>query len=711
MTFSGDLKGIQLADVIQNVFSNRLTGVLEVKTRERVFRIWFCEGLIAGAAAGDGKELPLLATLQQRGHLDAKQIDAIEKRHRRSKKSLQEQIAALELLPDDLVHGTLVELVEEEVFAAMLQKTAEFRFEDGEPKPGCFDAQQVAAGLRLDPAPLVIEGARRVDETERIQRVITADGDRFVLIKDVMENEFDATTLEVAKRLDGRLSVGDLVRELPVRPFLVRKAVSDLVQQGYARGCTGDELAAGADEALQQGDSRIAIELLTTAVRYERNHQQLRDRLAGLLEAAGRTAEAASELALLGFQAAQNKQWGEALARLEKAVALNPGDLAIQERRLELLVAHGNVDTHTAACAAFAETCLQTGLAERAKKALEAGLKRHENPVLLAQMAEVEGVLGNVERAVGCHLRLAELGGDDDGVVLTALEAAAAIAPDDQVLQRRIQDLRSGARRRRRERRLRFLRSAIASTILIALCLVGVAELTASRVLVRALHDELPELARGRIGEAVTQLDALAQGLRYTLAGREAGELRDELIELQIEAAATLVAAGRAAEARTELTKLLPQLEREDFLGRAQILLAQAERELAAAAVLAVAEQRGDQDEAALQALAALTDARLIAFHLRHLPHAKNHTKRALLDALLAIDSGRGLGQVALLFVRTGEWDLSTRMRKLLDRGERYRAQGGDREWSTVYPELEKAKLDPELAERAREALGKLRGK
>ncbi|MHC4852470.1 MAG: DUF4388 domain-containing protein, partial [Planctomycetota bacterium] len=52
MTFSGDLKGIHLADVFQNIHSNRLTGTIKVSTRDGDRYVYFKEGLIAGYSRG-----------------------------------------------------------------------------------------------------------------------------------------------------------------------------------------------------------------------------------------------------------------------------------------------------------------------------------------------------------------------------------------------------------------------------------------------------------------------------------------------------------------------------------------------------------------------------------------------------------------------------------------------------------------------------------
>ena len=67
MTFSGDLSGIGLGDVFQNLAGNRATGTLHVRWDKGERHVRVVEGQIAGWAPGPGRELPLFDHVVERG--------------------------------------------------------------------------------------------------------------------------------------------------------------------------------------------------------------------------------------------------------------------------------------------------------------------------------------------------------------------------------------------------------------------------------------------------------------------------------------------------------------------------------------------------------------------------------------------------------------------------------------------------------------------
>ena len=70
MTFSGDLRGISLADIFQNIAGNRVAGTLRVQWRNTERFVRFEEGKIAGFSPGPSKGLSILDYLTKRGYVD-----------------------------------------------------------------------------------------------------------------------------------------------------------------------------------------------------------------------------------------------------------------------------------------------------------------------------------------------------------------------------------------------------------------------------------------------------------------------------------------------------------------------------------------------------------------------------------------------------------------------------------------------------------------
>ncbi len=163
MTFSGDLTGIHLADVFQNIHSNRLTGTMEVSTRDGDRYVYFREGLIAGYSRGVNKGLAMGSHLAQRGYVDRGLLAAAVKKKGKTQKLLSEVLVEMDVLSQDEFEGTMIELIEESLYDLFRLKDASFKFTEGEPLPRVFDTEQKAAHIAIDPSGILMESARRHD--------------------------------------------------------------------------------------------------------------------------------------------------------------------------------------------------------------------------------------------------------------------------------------------------------------------------------------------------------------------------------------------------------------------------------------------------------------------------------------------------------------------------------------------------------------------
>src|SRR5262245_40187622 len=83
MTFSGDLSGISLPDVFQNLAGNRSTGTLHIRWDKGERFVRFVDGQVAGVSHGQGKELPLLDHVAERGYADGQAVARLLANRRR----------------------------------------------------------------------------------------------------------------------------------------------------------------------------------------------------------------------------------------------------------------------------------------------------------------------------------------------------------------------------------------------------------------------------------------------------------------------------------------------------------------------------------------------------------------------------------------------------------------------------------------------------
>lgn len=714
MTFSGDLAAINLADVFQNIQANRTSGVLEVTSHGQATFVLFERGQVAGFSVGVGKGMPLAQHLVQRGWVQPAQLDAAQKRRARSRKLLSAVLVETGALGQPELQAAVAEIMSEGVYDLMLCKEATFRFTPDELPARVFDAEQKAAGVRLEIGPLLMESARRRDEWERIHKVVTSDDDLFLLLEGWEQLELDEAGQAVAPMLDGRTPVRDIVAALTCSRFQTMKAISDLVLQGAARPATATELEAMVEEALGQGDHAAAIAMMTRIVGLERNNQTMRGRLADLLEREGRPEDAAAEYAQMGFEAVRGGDTSRALELYATAARLNPRDLVLHDRRLQLLAEHGTAAQHSAALAELTALLLEMGLAERARHALRGGLERRElrgDVTVVAKLAEVEGMLAHSEEAFDLWLRAADLSHGDEQAQTAHLRRAQELRPDDQALAKRIEDIETGrGRRRQRARRRRMVLAAAGLTVLAA-GTAGVAELVATHRIVAAFG----EFGAGRSAEAARELSAVRGSYRWLPAGYAADALLGQLVDVQLRSVETQLASHQHHEVLATLSALHEALEREDLRQRLEAILERVRTEQQAIDVVELAARGTEPNEQALSAIEALRDPRLLDYLLAQLEAPRvdqlhPSLQCAILRALMRMDSPRTMVAAAKLFVRSRDSRVQNVLRTTLDRAAHHRRAGREGEWQAVYAWLENAAGESTTAPAAREALKLLRG-
>jgi tetratricopeptide (TPR) repeat protein len=697
--------------VFQNIHSNRLTGTIKVSTRDGDRYVYFKEGLIAGYSRGVNKGLPLGDHLAQRRYVSRDLVATAIKKKGKTQKLLREVLAEMNLLSEDEFQGALIELIEESLFDLLLLKEASFTFTEGEPLARVFDMEQKAAHVALDPSAILMESARRHDEWDRIHRVVLSDRDLFVILEGWEECELDEPAVEVGNHLDGRTDIEGVLSQLPYSRFDVLKAISDLVMQGHARPLSVGEIETMAEEALANEDPEEAVTLLTHALMTERSNKELRLRLIELFEQLDRKGEAASELALLGYQQAQLGRVNEALKLYAHAAELNPSDLMLHERRVDLLRDEERHREHAEATLQLVDLLLTMGLADRARASLQKALKvpaLNEDRQLSERLAEVEASLGHGDVAGEIYLSLAgQLPKKDDQGRLVYLKKAFTYRPGDTTLGQLIQDMVTGQHTLRRARRRRRVALGAGGVTLFDVGTAGVVEIVTAHRVMQVLEGNLGDITAGRPSAAVHELDAVWARYGWTVSGRHAGRLAEQLLTAEIRHLEGLLRTGDYAAVLERLEWLERQVSRADIRQRLGALVERTRLEQQASALFLKVNGQPKPDATALKALSELTEPGHLDFILGRLsdPGTKPHATQALLASLQKIDSPRSFLVVARLYQKSTDARVDELAKAILMRARHHRLQGREDSWSGIYPELEAAQ-----GARAKQILQWLRG-
>jgi CheY-like chemotaxis protein len=244
---TGDLSVVSLGEVFSMLKERAQSGVLRVvntATRAQV-ELVFQDGRIDFAGAvGVSEEFLLGRFAVERGDVTAAALDALLEQRRRA-------TTKPPLFGADLVARRL--LTEEQLKRAMVRQTSELVYETLRWTHGFFqfrratDADDTAAlvtlargaALAINVDRLLLEGYRRVDEWRVIERVVDSFDRVFVRdenkITDLPRGTFTREELAVLERVDGRLTVREIVRALRLGSFDVSKVLFRLLRTKLIR--------------------------------------------------------------------------------------------------------------------------------------------------------------------------------------------------------------------------------------------------------------------------------------------------------------------------------------------------------------------------------------------------------------------------------------------------------------------------------------------
>src|SRR5712671_3905311 len=248
MTFAGDLQGMSLADVFQTVAQNRTSGTLHVVWPKGERLVRFTDGKISALAFGSTPGPLLLDHVIERGMVTAPALPALKKRLQRSKVGAGRVMVAAEIVTAEQLPQVLSEMVAENSYDLLSLKDARFTFKDGPEPDGTFDPDQLAADIHHEVGPLLLEGARRADDWQRIRAVIGSDQDLF--LAEGGGGAAPATDVAAAllPHLDGRTDLPQLCAHVGKSRFEVAAALAALVQQGLARPARAEEISSFATQ-------------------------------------------------------------------------------------------------------------------------------------------------------------------------------------------------------------------------------------------------------------------------------------------------------------------------------------------------------------------------------------------------------------------------------------------------------------------------------
>lgn len=206
MEFSGRLASFPLGDVLQWTSQENRTGALVVRRSQREKRVYFEEGQIVACVSDDPFEY-YGQFLLNHGYIGEGQLVKALTRCRQRDQRLGTALSELDILSADLIQATLRELIEDLVCDLFLWRRGVFYFER-ETRP-----LEEILPHPIDPVKVALEGARWIDEYERIRTVFVHDN---VVVRLSNEDigELDPLATAIVRALVAPMSLADLYQSV-----------------------------------------------------------------------------------------------------------------------------------------------------------------------------------------------------------------------------------------------------------------------------------------------------------------------------------------------------------------------------------------------------------------------------------------------------------------------------------------------------------------
>ncbi len=180
---------MQLGDLLQWCGTNLKTGTLHVKRGPIEKQLFFKDGRLFSSISSSPRET-LGQFLIRSGHITEEELFKALIEQDRSNRRLGQILVASEVISEDVLEDLLRLKTEEAIYDCFLWTDGNFKFED-EILP-----ESIPVSLPLDLTGVILEGARRTDEWERIHEVFPSRLATFEINHDVLDEASDLSEEE-----------------------------------------------------------------------------------------------------------------------------------------------------------------------------------------------------------------------------------------------------------------------------------------------------------------------------------------------------------------------------------------------------------------------------------------------------------------------------------------------------------------------------------
>ncbi len=417
MTFKGDLKDINLADIFQTLAMNQQEGTLTVTSGDRHTDIYFNKDGVRLLASPDQKHVRLGELLLKSCLLTPVELDMALARQKMTGELLGQALIDMNVVSPEDISGCVRKQIEEDIYEVFSWKRAVFEFVPGEPKGEFYDPAKMGNPIAFNVNSVIMEAARRIDEWAFIHKGVPSTATIYMIkdlqaaIPDISHLGFSGEDiLQIVKAIDGRATVEDIIERSPMTKFEVCKIVAGLVETAYVGKLDLKETVHIADGLYREGDTDGAIKIYRDSLQDHPGDVHLRLKLAELYETEDMKTEAATEYAKAGQNYLDSGARQDGLTLYHKAIELAPKNFTIRHSLFGYYCSAHNYEAAAKEGLFVAKTYWRMNRLDEACSTLEQILEMTpENVEALQMLTSIHMDLEEPEKTLDCYETLADI--------------------------------------------------------------------------------------------------------------------------------------------------------------------------------------------------------------------------------------------------------------------------------------------------------------
>lgn len=228
MGISGNLRTMSPGDLLQWLNFAQKTGTLVLTAGGVEKKVFFREGRVISSASTDPREY-LGQFLMSHGYISEEQLTKAMQEQARTRRLLGRILVDLGVVPEKDLGRLMREKAEESIYEIFLWKEAEFHFIDDE-----LPSMEMVP-LQIDVTGIIMEGARRIDEWNRITKLIPGRDAIPELIERIDTASLPDVNRRIVEAVNGHRSIEELILESRSSHFKVSRTIYGFVEAGQMR--------------------------------------------------------------------------------------------------------------------------------------------------------------------------------------------------------------------------------------------------------------------------------------------------------------------------------------------------------------------------------------------------------------------------------------------------------------------------------------------